>query len=450
MTFRYYFAVAAFVAILPASGHAAQNCDARAFSQQIDQTAHALRTLNRDSEVRFQDRLIAIAKAKGWSESERADHAAAAMDDTKLESFNSDIEDLVGRLDSLNATPKNEISCDRLNELKSINDKLIGVMRQKAGFILAQLEAEAGKPAPNPYKIAGAGGKSDALPKADALPQTNSATPIAPDPVQTAEAARENSPVAPDTSPTDVPWSANVSQALRNPQPLPQTRPAAANATTVAPHPNAPLSLKPTPKQEEKVAALTPPRDTLPPVTVTSPPPSYAPPSYSPPPSVPVYSVQEIRDAGRGVFGSVTAELAAVMNYAFQKFGQPNAYIVGDEGGGAFLAGLRYGDGKLYSRVNGVESGPTKIFWQGPSLGADIGATGSRALFLVYNLDSAHTLYRRFPGLDGSAYVAGGVGLTVYKNGDTLIVPIRTGLGLRIGASVAYLKFTERASLNPF
>ncbi|MBT3071751.1 DUF1134 domain-containing protein [Rhodomicrobium sp. Az07] len=445
MTFRHNFALAAFVALMPASAHAAQNCDTRAFSQQIDQTAQALRTLNRDSETRFQDRLMAIARAKGWSDGERADHAAAAMDDTKLQSFNSDIEDLVGQLDTLNATPKNEISCDRLNELKTINDKLIGVMRRKAGFILAQLEAEADKPALNPYKIAS--GKSDALPKADAFPQADSATPISRDPVRTAEAAGENSPVTPDiAASTDVPWSANVSQALRNPQqppPQQQARPAA----TVAPHPNAPLSLKPAPKQEERVAALTPPRgiDTLPPVTFSSPPPS----SYSPP-FAPIYSVQEIRDAGRGVFGSVTSELAAVMNYAFQKFGQPNAYIVGDEGGGAFLAGLRYGDGRLYSRVNGVETGPTKIYWQGPSFGADIGATGSRALFLVYNLDSPHTLYRRFPGLDGSAYVAGGVGLTVYKNGDTLIVPIRTGLGLRIGASVAYLKFTERASLNPF
>jgi len=435
MNFRQIVAISTFIAIVPASGHAAQNCDGRAFSQQIDQTAQALRTLNRDSEARFQDRLIAIAKAKGWSDGERADHAAAAMDDTKLESFNSDIEDLVGQLDSLNATPKNEISCERLNELRSINDRLIGVMRKKAGFILAQLEAEAGKPALNPYQVTTAG-KSDALPKADAEPVKE------PQPTQTAEAPQQ-APAADRSVSNDVPWSANVAQALRNPQPQSHTA-ATAPATQQS---GAPLSLKPgQPRQEERVAALTPPRDTLPPVTVTSPPPS----SYAPPPPAPVYSVQEIRDAGRGVFGSVTSEFAAVINYAFQKFGQPNAYIVGDEGGGAFLAGLRYGDGSLFSRVNGVETGPTKIYWQGPSLGADFGASGSRALFLVYNLDSPHTLYRRFPGLDGSAYVAGGVGLTVYRNGDTLIVPIRSGLGLRIGASVAYLKFTERASLNPF
>jgi hypothetical protein len=139
-----------------------------------------------------------------------------------------------------------------------------------------------------------------------------------------------------------------------------------------------------------------------------------------------------------------------LINHAFTKYGQPNAYIIGDEGGGAFLAGLRYGDGNLYSRINGAGAGPTKIYWQGPSIGADLGATGSHTLFLVYNLQDFAALYRRFPGIDGSAYVAGGLGMTVYRAGDTLIVPIRTGLGLRLGASIAYLKFTERASLNPF
>ncbi len=114
------------------------------------------------------------------------------------------------------------------------------------------------------------------------------------------------------------------------------------------------------------------------------------------------------------------------------------------------MPGIRYGEGRLYTRVGGVETGPISIFWQGPSLGADIGATGSRTLFLVYNLDDAPALYRRFPGIDGGAYVAGGFGLTVYRNGNMMIVPIRTGIGLRLGASVAYLKFTDHASLNPF
>ncbi len=198
----------------------------------------------------------------------------------------------------------------------------------------------------------------------------------------------------------------------------------------------APLSIRPAPPQQDgRVASLKPPAsDALPPASS----------------SATGYTPQEIRDAGEGVFGKMTSEFAVVMNHAFDTFGQPNAYIVGDEGGGAFLAGLRYGKGTLYSRVNGVQTSPADIYWQGPSLGADIGATGSRSLFLVYNLDDVSGLYRRFPGLDGSAYVAGGFGLTVFRSGNMLIVPIRTGLGLRLGASLAYLKFTDHASLNPF
>jgi len=413
-------AIAVLIAVFPHAGNAADQCDARAFGVQIDQTAQALRTLNRESEKRFQERLFTIAKAQSWTEAQKADKAAAAMDDSKLETFNAEIEQLVGQLDTLNITPKNDISCARLNELKAVNDKLIAVMRQKAGFILAQLESEAARPPISPYAQIAPVGKSGQL------PQMASATPE-------------------ETSPPNVPWSANVAKALRSPANAQQTKatsagdppapPSNAQQTKMAAA-EAPLSLRPTPSREDgRVASLKPPvSDALPPATSS-------PTGYSP---------QEIRNAGEGVFGKLTSEFAVVMNHAFDTFGQPNAYIVGDEGGGAFLAGLRYGQGTLYSRVNGVETTPANIYWQGPSLGADIGATGSRTMFLVYNLDDLPALYKRYPGIDGAAYVAGGFGLTVYRSGNTLIVPIRTGLGLRLGASVAYLKFTERASLNPF
>ena len=420
-------AIAVLIAVFPHAGNAADQCDARAFGVQIDQTAQALRTLNRESERRFQERLLAIAKTQGWSEAQKADKAAAAMDDSKLETFNAEIEQLVGQLDTLNVTPRNDISCTRLNELKAVNDKLVAVMRQKAGFILAQLESEAARPPISPY--------SQTAPVAA---QIAPATKSAPSP-QLASATPEETPSS------NVPWSANVAKALRPPaNAQPAKAPAAAEASpqpsnaqqTKTASAEAPLSLRPAPSQQNnKVASLKPPvSDALPPATSS-------PTGYTP---------QEIRNAGEGVFGKLTSEFAVVMNHAFDTFGQPNAYIVGDEGGGAFLAGLRYGQGTLYSRVNGIEAAPAGIYWQGPSLGADIGATGSRALFLVYNLDDSAGLYRRFPGIDGSAYVAGGFGLTVYRSGNMLIVPIRTGLGLRIGASVAYLKFTDHASLNPF
>ena len=421
-------ATAVLIAVFPLSGNAEEQCDGRAFGVQIDQTAQTLRTLNRDSESRFQERLGAIAKTQGWSEAQKADKAAAAMDDSKLETFNAEIEQLVSQLDTLNVTPKNDISCDRLKELKAVNDKLIAVMRRKAGFILAQLESEGSRPPISPY--------SQTPPKSAPLPQMASSTP--------ADAA---APAAPN-----VPWSSNVTKALRAPANGQQTKPAPAAAesapaqsgaqqTKTASAAEAPLSIKPpaSSAQDARTASLKPPvSDGLPL------------PGPAPVPSTAGYSADEIRNAGRGVFGTLTSEFAAVVNHAFDTFGQPNAYIVGDEGGGAFLAGLRYGKGTLYARVNGTQMPPADIFWQGPSLGADIGATGSRTLFLVYNLDEVPGLYRRFPGIDGSAYVAGGFGMTVFRSSNMYIVPIRTGLGLRLGASLAYLKFTDHASLNPF
>jgi hypothetical protein len=420
---------AVLIAAFPFAGNAAAPCDEHAFGVLIDQTAQTLRTLNRDSEARFQERLAALAKTKGWSEAQKADKAAAAMDDSKLESFNAEIEELVGRLDALNATPKSEMSCPRLSDIKSVNDKLVGVMRRKAGFILAQLEAEGARAPIAPYAQI-----PPAAQTVSATPPPSQAAPLEKSGKlpQTASAVVEPAPAPAPAQAPGVAWSANVAKALRPPAP-----PAAQQANAAPPAPAAaPLPLRPTPPQPApggKIASLTPPPN-----------------EPTPPPSANGYSPDEIRNAGEGVFGKLTGEFAVVMNHAFDKYGAPNAYIVGDEGGGAFLAGLRYGEGQLHSRLNGVQAGPTPIYWQGPSLGADIGATGSRALFLVYNLSDAQGLYRRFPGIDGAAYVAGGFGLTLYRSGNLLIMPIRSGIGLRLGASLAYLKFTERASWNPF
>lgn len=158
------------------------------------------------------------------------------------------------------------------------------------------------------------------------------------------------------------------------------------------------------------------------------------------------YSVEEVRDAGRGLFGSISAGLASVIEYAFQTYGRPNGYILGSEGGAALLAGLRYGDGRLVTKLTGEH----KVYWQGPSVGYDVGLAGSRVMFLVYNLKEPDDLFARFIGVDGSAYVVGGVGMTFLKKGSVVLAPIRTGLGLRVGANVGYLKFTPERSLNPF
>jgi hypothetical protein len=158
------------------------------------------------------------------------------------------------------------------------------------------------------------------------------------------------------------------------------------------------------------------------------------------------FTAEDIRAAGRGFFGTLSAELAAVIEYAFRSYGSPNGYVLGTEGGGAFLAGLRYGQGTLVTK----SLGQRRIYWQGPSLGTDFGVDGSRVMFLVYNIQSPDEVLTRFAGVDGSAYFVGGVGITFLKKGRLVLAPIRTGLGLRLGASVGYLKFTSEPSLNPF
>lgn len=158
------------------------------------------------------------------------------------------------------------------------------------------------------------------------------------------------------------------------------------------------------------------------------------------------YSVQEIVDAGHGFFGSASGGLAKVVENAFAQYGLPNGYILGQEGSGAFIAGLTYGEGELYTK----NAGNHPAFWQGPSLGIDYGGQGTRTMMLVYNLPSVPSLYQRYGGVSGSAFVVAGVGMTALRNGDVTVVPIRTGLGARLGVNVGYLKFTQSATWNPF
>ncbi len=159
------------------------------------------------------------------------------------------------------------------------------------------------------------------------------------------------------------------------------------------------------------------------------------------------YSIDEIRDATRGFFGTVSTNLASVIEHAFKTSGRPTAYVLGWEGGGAFLAGLRFGKGVLYLRH---QQETRDVYWHGPSLGTDLGASGSRTMFLIYKLHEPDGLYRSFTGVDGSAYFVGGVGLTLLKGGEVVMAPIRSGLGFRLGANIGYVRFTNRPTWNPF
>jgi len=158
------------------------------------------------------------------------------------------------------------------------------------------------------------------------------------------------------------------------------------------------------------------------------------------------YTAQEIVDSGHKFFGETSGGLATVVEKIFASYGLPNGYLLGEEGSGALIGGLTYGEGTLYTK----NAGDHKVFWQGPSLGWDFGGEGSRVMMLVYNLDDISSLYNRFGGVAGSAYVIAGVGFNVLQSNRVLLVPIRTGVGARLGVNLGYLKLTERPTWNPF
>jgi hypothetical protein len=172
--------------------------------------------------------------------------------------------------------------------------------------------------------------------------------------------------------------------------------------------------------------------------------PDLPPPQRQPDPNH--YAPDELVGAGHKFFGNVSRGLASVIERAVSQWGLPNGYILGEEGSGAFVAGLRYGEGTLYTK----NAGDLRVYWQGPSVGFDWGGDGARTMTLVYNLPATSAIYQRFGGIDGSAYIIGGFGMTALTANNIVLVPIRSGLGLRLGANIGYLKYTPRATWNPF
>ncbi len=170
--------------------------------------------------------------------------------------------------------------------------------------------------------------------------------------------------------------------------------------------------------------------------------------AYNPPPrhNERTFSSDELIREGHRFFGTVSRGLAEIVEKAVSQWGQPNGYVLGQEGSGAFVVGLRYGDGKLYTK----NAGDRRVFWEGPSVGFDAGGEGARTMMLIYNLPATDAIYQRFVGIDGSAYFIGGFGMTALASGHVIVVPIRSGVGLRLGANLGYLKFTSRATWNPF
>lgn len=152
-----------------------------------------------------------------------------------------------------------------------------------------------------------------------------------------------------------------------------------------------------------------------------------------------------VKEAG-DFFGAVSKGLADAVNTVFERYGEPNAYIKGEEASGAFVIGLRYGQGELVMK-NGTRQ---RVYWQGPSAGWDFGGNAVKVFTLVYNLPNGEQIYQRFPGVEGSAYLVGGVGINYQQRDDIVLAPMRSGVGLRLGASVGYLKYTKSREWLPF
>jgi hypothetical protein len=168
-------------------------------------------------------------------------------------------------------------------------------------------------------------------------------------------------------------------------------------------------------------------------------------------PSDDTYTAEEIVSAGHRFFGEISGSLATLVEKTVSRYGLPNGYIIGQEGSGALIGGLRYGDGVLYTKTEGQK----QVYWQGPSIGWDIGGDGNRTMMLVYDLPNSLAIYRRYAGVNGSAYLVGGLGMTVLANTEipdrtVYVVPIRSGVGARLGINIGYLKFTQSPTWNPF
>lgn len=158
------------------------------------------------------------------------------------------------------------------------------------------------------------------------------------------------------------------------------------------------------------------------------------------------YHQEDVISAAEGVFGKGAEGLAKMIESILKDQGEPNAYIAGREAGGAIGLGLRYGSGTLFHKVEGNQP----IYWTGPSLGFDLGGNGAKTFMLVYNLYDTNDIFKRFPGGEGAVYVIGGFNASYQRRGDIVVIPIRLGVGWRLGANVGYLKFSRKSQILPF
>jgi len=192
--------------------------------------------------------------------------------------------------------------------------------------------------------------------------------------------------------------------------------------------------------------AMAQPANDRPPTAIEGPPPPNQTPAYPAQEEAKTYSRDEIVNTASDFMG-VTAEAAGgAIERIFQQNGRPTAYIAGEEGSGAIGVGARYGRGLLYMK----DKPAVEVFWQGPSVGWDWGGNASRVFTLCYNLQVPEMIFQRFPGVEGTAYLVGGLGVNYQRAEDVTLAPIRAGVGLRLGANIGYLAYTRKRNVIPF
>jgi hypothetical protein len=158
------------------------------------------------------------------------------------------------------------------------------------------------------------------------------------------------------------------------------------------------------------------------------------------------YDKDAVMKEATGLFGSGAEGIGKVVEKLFADLGRPSAYIVGEEAGGAFVAGLRYGDGTLFHKIEGQQ----KVHWTGPSIGFDVGGDASKSFTLVYNLNDTGDIFQRFPAIEGKVYFIGGFSVNYHQRGNVILAPIHLGAGWRLGANIGYLHYTKERTFIPF
>jgi len=388
---RWLLALAVVTAILltDAPSGIAASCTREDFAQAVDRAGAALRQVNAETAPKLRAKMRELKEARGWPDADYEEKAMQALQDERMAALDVQANDLLAKLDTLGTVnPAGEPDCAKLEELTATGLELQATVKAKAAYTLSKIDQMIGAPPAVP----------------EARPKSAEARPQAPPP----PAAK--APARPSESSS---WSTKTKQpevALATPQPAPPAPAPPPQAAT--PPPVSPAPLPPGPGMSEEEG----------------------------------YTIDEIMAASAGFFGKVSANLGAVIEHLFKKSGRPTGYILGTEGGGAFVAGVRYGKGTLYLRAGGTQ----EIHWHGPSLGTDVGADGSKTLFLIYRLKKPDDIYTSFTGIDGSAYFVGGVGATLVTNGKVILAPIRSGVGLRLGANIGYIRFTPHSTWNPF